>query len=158
MSELRSQIGPQKLSWHLLQIYLLKVGSYFILKELNIVFFESFSKIKAVMAVSWFVCVLFSQQILERSKKFNPKTTCLQQILCGLSWDIKIYSPKVSNTRRHEAELNVISARVSKFDTQRKCMQYGLYYLLYYNYKTSRMKKMSLQFKYQIFIFQKCIC
>ena len=125
-----------KLTWHLLQIYFLRSKFlpegrelFYTPKSWMLSFLESLSKIKTVIAVSWFVCVLLPQQILERSKKSDPKTSCLQKILRGLSLDIKIFSPEVSNNRRHKAELNIIFARVSKFDAQRKCMQYVLYYI-----------------------------
>ena len=93
------------------------------------------------MAVSWFVCVLFSQQILERSKKFNPKTSCLQQILRGLSLDIKIYSPRwviLDDMKRSwmlyaEGWENLIL-------NKRACnMGFIIYFIIYY--KTSRNEK-----------------
>ena len=37
---------------------------------------------------------------------------------------------EASNVQRHEAEMNVISLRVNKFDIQRNSMQYVLYYIL----------------------------
>ena len=126
-----------KLTWHLLQIYFLRskflpVGRelFYTPKSWMLSFLESLSKIKAVMTVNWFVCVLLSQQILKRPKTFDLKTSCLQQILHGLSLDIKIYSPEVSNNWRHKVKLSIIFARMSEFDAQRKCMQYVLYYIL----------------------------
>ena len=45
-----------------------------------------------------------------------------KQKLHGLSLKIKIYSPDVSNIQRRNAELNINSPRLNKFDTQRKSM------------------------------------
>ena len=41
-----------------------------------------------------------------------------EQVLHGLSFNIKIYLPEVADIQRHEAELNVISPRVNKFYIQ----------------------------------------
>ena len=99
-----------KLTWHLLQIYFLRSKFlpegrelFYTPKSWILSFLESLSKIKTVIAVSWFVCVLLPQQILERSKKSDPKTSCLQKILRGLSLDIKIFPPRwvmIDDTKR----------------------------------------------------------
>ena len=53
-----------------------------------------------------------------------------KQKLHGLLLNIKIYSPDLSNIHRRNAELNINSPRLNKFDTQRKSMQYVLYDIL----------------------------
>ena len=53
-----------------------------------------------------------------------------KQKLHGLLLNIKIYSLDVSNIQRRNAELNINSPRLNKFDTQRKSMQYLLYDIL----------------------------
>ena len=53
-----------------------------------------------------------------------------KQKLHGLLLNIKIYSLDVSNIQRRNAELNINSPRLNKFDTKRKSIQYLLYDIL----------------------------
>ena len=55
---------------------------------------------------------------------------------------------------RREAELNIISLRVNKFDIQKKSMQYLLYYILFLK-KMNKMKKH--QFNSNIEFNVKCV-
>ena len=68
----------------------------------------------------------------------------IKQILHGLSLNIKIYLPETSNIQRREAELNIVSTSVNKFDVQQKSIQYLLCYKLLFK-KNERNEKVSVQ-------------
>ena len=58
------------------------------------------------------------------------KTSVNKQILHGLSLNTKIYSPDLIIIQQSEAEMNITTPKVNKFDVQRKYIQYLLCYIL----------------------------
>ena len=73
----------------------------------------------------FFVFVKFMHEIVHDYLLFK---SVISRYLHGLSLNIKIYSPEVSNFQRHKASLNITHIGWINFDIQWKSKQYLLYY------------------------------
>ena len=54
---------------------------------------------------------------------------CVEQIFRTFLFNIRNYSPEVTNVQQHEAELKIIFSRVNNFDIKQE--MYGIFVLLY---------------------------
>ena len=62
-------------------------------------------------------------------RNYLAQLAYIKQIFHAFLFNIRNYSPEVINIQRHEAELNIILARVNNFNIKQK--RHGIFVLLY---------------------------